>query len=122
VNRGALLVNLTRTLIALGDAARAYALATEHTASVRGRVLRAELGYNRAVAAYNLGRFRIALGLLQAYAADHPRDAVCVFLVGAAAAEVGEVDVAKGALRRYLALRHPDPARNLEARRILAGL
>lgn len=121
-DRDALLINLTHNLAAQGRQADAFEFAAANIGSMQTESHRLELLYNQAVAAYNLGRFPVALPLLQEYGRQRPRDAVCLFLIGATAAKVGDGQLARECLRRYLQLRHGDERRDRDARRILESL
>ncbi|MBK8974626.1 MAG: hypothetical protein IPM29_01745 [Planctomycetes bacterium] len=115
VDRDAVVVNLTQNLLVQGRSTEALALAEAADAHLRSAAHRAELRYNRAVAAYNLGHDADAVPLLAEYRALHPDDPVCAFLLGMAAARCGQRDVARAALRAYLDSGHPDPARRAAA-------
>ena len=113
VNSDAVVVNLSSALLAQYHAQEAYEFIQASEARVKGPRSRQELDYNRAVAAFKLRRFVDALPLFQAYSFAHPKDARSRFLEGVCAFEQRRDDVARAALRAYLALMPDAPDRQV---------
>jgi len=110
-DRAGLVVNFSYNLIAQGNHADAYALLTEFQGVPKSERQRTEADYNRAVAAYGIGRFDEALAGFEAYAEVYPANAGCRFLTGVCAAELERWSDARSAFQAYLALAPDAPDR-----------
>ncbi len=99
------MVNLSAILVARKKAREAYDLAVASETRVGDAKVREELRYNKAVAAFQLGRYGEALQGLSTYAEGHPEDASCHFLAGVSAFRLGRDATARRAFATYLALR-----------------
>lgn len=102
VDRDGLILNFSFTLLAQGKAQEAYDLIEQRGDEVGQAAHRAHLSYNRAVAAFKLGRHDEALAGFRAYGVNHPDDADCQFLTGVCAMRLGANQVARDAFEAYL--------------------
>ena len=102
--RDGAVLGLSHALLRLNRPGEVVALAEAWLPLMRPSPYVRELRYNAGVAAFSLGRFAYAIDALEPYGREHPADGDCAFLTGTAAARVGNVDLARRELERYLAL------------------
>lgn len=111
LDRGGALLGAVQNLLARGRVPEALELATAAEQEPLLPRVREELAYDRAVALLRLGRAAEARPLLEAYAADHPDDPSCRYLLGRAALATGDTALARRSLERYLELAPGAPDR-----------
>ena len=104
VDREGLILSYSFALLAQGKAQQAYDFIGHCGSEIGQEEHREHLSYNRAVAAYKLGRYDEALPSFLAYRAKHPTDADCQFLTGVCAMRLGENRIARDAFEAYLFL------------------
>jgi tetratricopeptide (TPR) repeat protein len=121
LDQAGVVVNLTANLLAQGKNEDSYRVAVENRDRFASEKDALDLSYNQAVAAHRLGRYREALELLQAYGAQRPDDAGCLYLTGVVAYRLQEFSLARDAFQEYLRI-SPDAVDRAEVERFLASM
>lgn len=112
IESSSFLVNFSFNLIARQRPGEAKRLLRENWSGIKTARAREQASYNLAVCEYRERNFDAALPLLTEYAASHPADASCRYLLGVSAMELGQRDLARDSFRVYLELAPQAPDRD----------